>query len=200
MRVQLARILLSQAELLLLDEPTNYLDIESILWLEQWLRDYRGAVLMTCHDKDVMNRVVDKIVEIDGGRMRTYTATTTPTRPRARSTPRSARPSTRSSRRCSRRICASSRDSRRSRRARRRAEPLRRSSRRSSDSSPAADRREGLQLPETVRGSNDVVALQHVSKAYGSHVVHRRVDLVVRRAERWAIMGENGRGKTTLLR
>lgn len=73
MRVQLARLLLARPELLLLDEPTNYLDIESIIWLETWLRDYPGAVLMTCHDRDVMNRVVDKIVEIDGGHIRTYT-------------------------------------------------------------------------------------------------------------------------------
>ena len=53
--------------MLLLDEPTNYLDLESILWLEAFLRDYPGAVMMTCHDRDVMNRVVKKIVEIDGG-------------------------------------------------------------------------------------------------------------------------------------
>ena len=58
---------------LLLDEPTNYLDLESILWLESFLRDYPGAVVMTCHDRDVMNRVVKKIVEIDGGQVRAYT-------------------------------------------------------------------------------------------------------------------------------
>ena len=72
MRVALARILLAAPEVLLLDEPTNYLDLESILWLETFLRDYPGAVMMTCHDRDVMNRVVDKIVEIDGGAVRTY--------------------------------------------------------------------------------------------------------------------------------
>src|SRR6185369_13832875 len=73
MRVALARILLARPDALLLDEPTNYLDIESILWLEDFLRGYPGAVIMTCHDRDVMNRVVKKIVEIDGGQVRSYT-------------------------------------------------------------------------------------------------------------------------------
>jgi ATPase subunit of ABC transporter with duplicated ATPase domains len=57
MRVALAQILLAKPELLLLDEPTNYLDIESILWLEGFLRNYAGSVVMTCHDREVMNRV-----------------------------------------------------------------------------------------------------------------------------------------------
>src|SRR5207248_1761982 len=72
MRVALAQILLARPELLLLDEPTNYLDLESILWLEQFLRGYAGTVVMTCHDREVMNRVAAKIVEIDGGELRTY--------------------------------------------------------------------------------------------------------------------------------
>src|SRR6185437_9553655 len=73
MRVALARILLAKPDVLLLDEPTNYLDLESILWLEQFLRDYPGTVVMTCHDREIMNRIVDKIVEIDGGEIRTFT-------------------------------------------------------------------------------------------------------------------------------
>src|SRR5439155_1236932 len=72
MRVALARILLQAPDALLLDEPTNYLDLESILWLEGFLRGYPGTVMMTCHDREVMNRVARKIVEIDGGQVRTY--------------------------------------------------------------------------------------------------------------------------------
>src|SRR5262245_30203455 len=72
MRVALARILLARPEVLLLDEPTNYLDLESILWLEAFLRDYPGTVVMTCHDREIMNRVAGKIVEIDGGDLRSY--------------------------------------------------------------------------------------------------------------------------------
>src|SRR5262249_35130113 len=63
---------LMKPDVMLLDEPTNYLDLESILWLEAFLRDSQSAVIMTCHDRDVMNRVVKKIIEIDGGQVRSY--------------------------------------------------------------------------------------------------------------------------------
>src|SRR5512140_3456231 len=72
MRVALARILLMAPDALLLDEPSNHLDLESIIWLEQFLRTYPGAILMTSHDKEFMNRVVEKIVEIDGGELNTW--------------------------------------------------------------------------------------------------------------------------------
>ena len=72
MRVALARILLMQPDALLLDEPTNHLDIESIIWLEGFLRDFEGALVMTSHDREFMNRIVAKIVEIDGGELTTY--------------------------------------------------------------------------------------------------------------------------------
>ncbi|HEY0135382.1 MAG TPA: ATP-binding cassette domain-containing protein, partial [Nannocystis sp.] len=69
MRVALARILLLRPDVLLLDEPTNHLDLESILWLEQYLRDFQGALIMTSHDREFLNRLVTKIVEFEGGEM-----------------------------------------------------------------------------------------------------------------------------------
>ncbi len=72
MRVALARILLMRPDALLLDEPTNHLDIESIIWLERFLRDFDGALLMTSHDRELLNRLATKIVEIDGGELTTY--------------------------------------------------------------------------------------------------------------------------------
>src|SRR5271157_1182081 len=72
MRVALARILLMRPEAMLLDEPSNHLDLESLIWLEQFLRGYDGALLMTSHDREFMNRIVNKIVEIDGGSLNTY--------------------------------------------------------------------------------------------------------------------------------
>src|SRR6201999_1669665 len=72
MRVALARILLMRPDVMLLDEPSNHLDLESLIWLEQFLKGYEGALLMTSHDREFMNRIANKIVEIDGGSLTTY--------------------------------------------------------------------------------------------------------------------------------
>ncbi|KAH2821321.1 hypothetical protein KXV85_002840, partial [Aspergillus fumigatus] len=73
MRVALARILLMRPDVMLLDEPSNHLDLESLIWLEQFLRGYEGALLMTSHDREFINRVISKVVEIDSGSLTTYT-------------------------------------------------------------------------------------------------------------------------------
>ena len=72
MRVALARILLMRPDAMLLDEPSNHLDLESLIWLEQFLKGYEGLLFMTSHDREFMNRIVTKIVEIDGGALTTY--------------------------------------------------------------------------------------------------------------------------------
>src|SRR5262249_39414779 len=68
----LARILVMKPDVMLLDEPSNHLDIESLIWLESFLKNYPGALLMTSHDRELMNRIVGKIIEIDGGDLITY--------------------------------------------------------------------------------------------------------------------------------
>jgi ATPase subunit of ABC transporter with duplicated ATPase domains len=72
MRVALARILLMRPDAMLLDEPSNHLDLESLIWLEQFLKGYEGALFMTSHDREFMNRIITKVVEIDGGQLTTY--------------------------------------------------------------------------------------------------------------------------------
>jgi ATP-binding cassette subfamily F protein 3 len=73
MRIALAKVLIVLPDLILMDEPTNYLDMETILWLEEWLKNFKGAILMTTHDRDFMNRVVKKIVEVANGKVISFT-------------------------------------------------------------------------------------------------------------------------------
>ena len=73
MRVSLAKILLLMPEILLMDEPTNHLDVESIIWLEQWLKNYKGSLLMTSHDREFMNRLVNRVVEVANKAVTVYT-------------------------------------------------------------------------------------------------------------------------------
>src|SRR5678810_969020 len=72
MRVAMGRVLLGRPDVLLMDETTNHLDIESIVWLEGFLKSLPGALLMTSHDREFMNRIVTRIAEIDGGEITTY--------------------------------------------------------------------------------------------------------------------------------
>ncbi len=73
MRIALAKILIQVPDVILLDEPTNYLDLESIVWLEEWLKSFKGAVLMTSHDRDFMNGIVNRIIEVNNKTITTYT-------------------------------------------------------------------------------------------------------------------------------
>jgi ATP-binding cassette subfamily F protein 3 len=72
MRIALAQVLIRLPDLILMDEPTNYLDLETILWLEEWLRNFKGAILMTTHDREFMNRVINKIIEVANGNVTSY--------------------------------------------------------------------------------------------------------------------------------
>ena len=101
MRVALARILLMRPDAMLLDEPSNHLDLESLIWLEDFLKTYDGALLMTSHDREFMNRIIGKVVEIDGGSLTTYWVTSISTSSSARCSSGSARRSSSASRRCS---------------------------------------------------------------------------------------------------
>jgi ATPase subunit of ABC transporter with duplicated ATPase domains len=201
MRVALAQILLSKPEVLLLDEPTNYLDIESILWLEEFLRQYPGAVVMTCHDKEIMNRVVKKIVEIDSGEIRTYSgnydfyeeARKVETQRRQAEYERQQSMLAKESRFVERFKAQAAKAAQVQSRIKKldkieKVEPPRR----------IIEQKFDFRAP--TRSGNDVIKVENVCKSYGDLPVHKDLNLMVRRQERWAVMGENGAGKTTLLK
>jgi ATPase subunit of ABC transporter with duplicated ATPase domains len=200
MRVALARILLQAPDVMLLDEPTNHLDIESILWLEGFLRDYDGTVVMTCHDRDVMNRVVKRIVEIDGGQIRSWTGDyDNYERMRAQAASQLEAEFQKQQATLAKEIrfierfkAQPSKASQVQSRARKlekieRVVPPKR----------LVERRFGFRPCK--RSGDEVIKVKGVSKGFGDRTVHHELDLLVRRGERWAIMGANGAGKTTLL-
>jgi ATPase subunit of ABC transporter with duplicated ATPase domains len=201
MRVALAQILLARPELLLLDEPTNYLDLESILWLEGFLRAYEGTVVMTCHDREIMNRVVGKIVEIDGGEIRSYTGNYD-FYERARQLEAERREAA-----YARQQAMLAKESRFIERFKthvaKAAQVQSRLKKLDKIEKVAEPRRiveKHFEFKTPSRSGDDVVRLASLRKAYGARIVHAGLTLTVRRKERWAVMGENGAGKSTLLK
>ena len=201
MRVAMARVLLGRPDVLLMDEPTNHLDIESILWLEGFLRAYPGALFMTSHDREFMNRIVARIAEIDDGEITAYSGNYD-FYERERAT-REA-----------------NREAAYARQQAMLAKEQRFIERFSAHAAKAAqvqsrvkalEKIERIELPKKrqvvrfdfrrpPRSGEEVATLAAVSKRYGTRVVHDRLTMVIRRGERWCVMGKNGAGKTTLLR
>jgi ATPase subunit of ABC transporter with duplicated ATPase domains len=201
MRVALAQILLAQPQLLLLDEPTNYLDIESILWLEAWLREFPGTVVMTCHDRDILDRVASRIVEIDGGELRSYTGNYD-FYERARELEAARRESEYARQQA--RLAKEGRFIERFKTHVAKAAQVQSRIKKLEKVEKIAEPRRIVERNYTLRASSrsgdDVVKVAGLRKAYGDHVVHAGLTWTVRRGERWAVMGENGAGKSTLLR
>lgn len=201
MRVALAKILLSKPEVLLLDEPTNYLDIESILWLEEFLKGYDGCVVMTCHDRDIMNRVVKKIVEIDGGEIRVYTGNYDFYEAQR------AQEVVQREAAYARQQAMLAKESRFIERfaahAAKAAQVQSRVKRLDKIEKVAPPRRlieKSYEFRVPPRSGDDVIRLTGLTKRYGDRTIHNNFTMTVQRKERWAIMGENGTGKTTLLK
>jgi ATPase subunit of ABC transporter with duplicated ATPase domains len=201
MRVALAQILLARPDALLLDEPTNYLDIESILWLEGFLRDYKGSVLMTCHDKDVMNRVVKKIVEIDGGDVVSYSGDYDfYEQQRAIANAQQKAQYERQQAMLAKEQAFIARFKARASHAAQVQSRVKKLDKIEKIEPPRRIIEKEFAFKPCPRSGDDVIKVAGVCKGYGKKTVHQDLTLLVRRAERWAVMGENGAGKTTLLK
>jgi ATPase subunit of ABC transporter with duplicated ATPase domains len=201
MRVALARVLLGRPDVLLMDEPTNHLDIESIIWLEQFLHSYQGALLMTSHDREFMNRIVTKIADIDAGEIITYSGDYDfYERERAiRETNQQAA--------FARQQAMLAKEQRFIDRFRTHAAKAAQVQSRIK----ALDKIEKVELPKKrhvvkfefrvpPRSGDQVAVIEDLHKRYGSRVIYDGFSLTVRRGERWAVMGKNGAGKSTLLK
>src|SRR6187399_749128 len=201
MRVAMARVLLGRPEVLLMAEPTNHLDIESIIWLEKFLKGLPGALLMTSHDREFMNRIVGRIAEIDGGEITSYSGNYDfYERERA--------------------IRETNREAAYARQQAMLAKEQRFIDRFAANAAKAAqvqsrvkalEKIEKIELPKKrkvvkfdfrspQRSGDQVAVLSDVSKTYGRRTVYDKLSMTIRRGERWCVMGKNGAGKSTLLK
>lgn len=202
MRVALAGILLQAPDVLLLDEPTNHLDLESILWLENFIAAYRGTVIMTCHDHEFMNRVVDRIVEIDEGKLRIFPGDYDfyLAQRELEDTQRQAAFEKQQSH-IEREMKWINSFRAKARSAGQAQSRLNRLEKLDKLEAPRSRRqRLVFRIPDTVRSGNDICVAEGVTKAYGDNIVFVDLDFHLRRQERWAVLGVNGAGKSTLLK
>ncbi|HEU5256898.1 MAG TPA: ABC-F family ATP-binding cassette domain-containing protein [Vicinamibacterales bacterium] len=201
MRVAMARVLLGRPDVLLMDEPTNHLDIESIVWLEDFLREFKGALLMTSHDRDFMNRIVTKIAEIDGGEITVYSGNYD-----FYERERAVREANREAAYARQQAMLAKEQRFIERFAAHAAKAAQVQSR-----VKALEKIEKIELPkrrrvvkfdfrQPQRSGEQVVTIDHVHKAFGRRAIYDDLNLTVRRGERWCVMGKNGAGKSTLLK
>ncbi|MFO0694098.1 MAG: ABC-F family ATP-binding cassette domain-containing protein [Polyangiales bacterium] len=201
MRVALARILLMRPDVLLLDEPTNHLDLESILWLEQYLLRFEGALIMTCHDREFMNRIVKKILEIDGGDILTYGGNYDfYEKQRALSEQQAEAQYARQQAMLKKEERFIERFKAQAAKAAQVQSRVKKLDKIERVEPPMRRKKLKFDFREPPRSGEDVVLLEGVSKAYGEKKVLSSLDFLVRRRERWAVMGVNGAGKSTLLK
>lgn len=201
MRVALARILLMRPDVMLLDEPSNHLDIESIIWLEAFLKNYDGALMMTAHDRAFMNRVVGKIVEIDGGNLNTYSGDYEfYEAQRAQNEKQQQAQFERQQAMLAKEIKFIERFKARASHAAQVQSRVKKLDKIEKIEPPRRRQTVAFDFPNPPRSGDDVATLKGVAKAYGSKKIYEGFDLMIRRKERWCVMGVNGAGKSTLLK
>jgi ATPase subunit of ABC transporter with duplicated ATPase domains len=201
MRVALARILLMRPDAMLLDEPSNHLDLESLIWLEHFLKGYEGALMMTSHDREFMNRVVDKIIEIDGGELTSYSGDYEfYERQRALAEKQNQAQYERQQAMLAKEIKFIERFKARASHAAQVQSRVKKLDKIERVEPPRRRQTVAFEFAPAPRSGEDVATLASVSKGYGSRTIYDALDFQVRRRERWCVLGVNGAGKSTLLK
>ena len=206
MRIALAKVLILLPDLILMDEPTNYLDMETILWLEDWLRNFEGAVLMTTHDRDFMNRLVKKIVEVANGSVTTYGGNYDyyEQEKLVRLKQNEAEFSRQQSM-FKKEEAFIARFKARASHAAQVQSRIKKLDKIDRVELTAEDAEMEIVLPEIPRGGNDVVIIKDLSKSWPDSTgvdksVFTALNAIVRRQDRIAVVGVNGAGKSTFLK
>ena len=201
MRVALARILLMRPNVMLLDEPSNHLDLESLIWLEDFLKGYEGALMMTSHDREFMNRIVTKIVEIDGGTLTTYSGDYAfYEQQRLLAEKQQQAQFDRQQAMLAKEIKFIERFKARASHAAQVQSRVKKLDKIEKVEPPKRRQTILFEFPPAPRSGEDVASLKRVHKGYGSRRIYDGLDFQVRRRERWCVMGVNGAGKSTLLK
>jgi len=201
MRVALARILLMRPDAMLLDEPSNHLDLESLIWLEEFLKGYDGALLMTSHDRAFMNRIVNKIIEIDGGSLTTYSGDYEfYEQQRALNEKQQQAQFERQQAMLAKEIKFIERFKARASHAAQVQSRVKKLDKIERVEPPKRRQSVAFEFLPAPRSGDDVISLKNVHKSYGSRSIYEGLDFSVRRKERWCVMGVNGAGKSTLLK
>jgi ATPase subunit of ABC transporter with duplicated ATPase domains len=201
MRVALARILLMRPDAMLLDEPSNHLDLESLIWLEDFLKGYDGMLLMTSHDREFMNRIVTKIVEIDAGSLTSYSGNYEfYEQQRALGEKQQQAQFERQQAMLAKEIKFIERFKARASHAAQVQSRVKKLEKIDRVEPPKRRQTVSFEFLPAPRSGEDVVSLKSVHKGYGNRSIYDGFDFVVRRRERWCVMGVNGAGKSTLLK
>lgn len=203
-RVALGRLLLSRPDIILLDEPTNHLDMSSIAWLEGYLNNYDGAVLIVSHDRYFLDRIVTKVVELEFGVSRVYNGNYSwyaARREEIRASEMKAYLNQQADIRHQEEVIAKLKSFNREKsikRAESREKMLNRIE--VLDKPQEVHDTMKIRLEPEVESGNDVLLVEHLSKAFGSHVLFEDITIDIKRGERVALIGNNGTGKTTILK
>jgi len=201
MRVALARILLMRPDAMLLDEPSNHLDLESLIWLEGFLKGYEGALLMTSHDREFLNRIVGRIIEIDGGVLTSYSGNHDfYEKQRALNETQAQAAYDRQQAMLAKEMRFIERFKAQAAKASQVQSRVKKLDKIEKVEPPKRRKTLDFEFPRCVRSGDDVVKMESVAKRYGARVVYEDFNLFIRRKERLAVMGVNGAGKSTLLK